>query len=94
MKYYLRTAARFFDVHSWKRASGITGESNKIFGREIKFNFVLSRITHSVKRCAWYATTQGTPASCNSMTADPEVHTAALLACKDVREIGLGKTFP
>lgn len=87
MKYYLRIAASFSDVHFSKRTSGITGESNRIFGREINCNFVLSRITHSVKRCARYATTQGSPASCNSITADPDVHNAAVLACKDIREV-------
>lgn len=86
MKYYLRTDARLLDVHSPKRYSGIIDESNRIFGREIYCNFVRSRISHSVKRCARYAITQGNPTSCNSMTADPEVHSAALLACKEVRK--------
>lgn len=46
---YVSIDAKFLGVHLSKRASGMTGESKRIFGRDIYGTFALKRINHSVK---------------------------------------------
>lgn len=79
---YLSRHLNFSGLHTLNRASGTTDVFNKMLGREIYCNFVRDLISHSVTGCARYATTHGTLAICNWITAVPDVHRPALLACR------------